>query len=130
MSKSAKPIVSKHEPGHGSLLSYSLGFASSIVLTLLAFELVKLYLDERLHLSRNGLIAGVIGLAFVQFLIQAVCFLHLGRETRPRWKLLVFIFMISVVFILVAGSLWIMNNLNYHMTGHQMEKYLQSQDGL
>lgn len=113
-----------------STLSYSIGFASSIILTLLAFGAVRLYLDHDLNVSKNVLISIIIGLAFIQFFIQAFCFLHLGRETRPRWKLAVFVFMIGVVFILVAGSLWIMNNLNYHMSGHQMEEYLKSQDGL
>jgi cytochrome o ubiquinol oxidase subunit IV len=114
----------------GSTLSYSIGFASSIVLTLLAYGAVQLYLDHDLSVAKDVLIGSIIGLAFMQFLIQAFCFLHLGRETRPRWKLVVFFFMIGVVFILVAGSLWIMNNLNYHMSGHQMEEYLKSQDGL
>ncbi len=113
------------------MLSCGIGFASSIVLTLLAFGLVKLYLDHNLDVSRNALIAGIIGLAFVQFFIQAFCFLHLGRETKPRWRLLVFGFMVGVVAILVIGSLWIMANLNYHMMdGHQVEHYLEEQGDL
>ena len=66
-----------------------------------------------------------------QFFTQLLFFLHLGRETKPRWKLLVFLFMTMIVAILVFGSLWIMYNLNYHMTLQQMYQYLNNQgDGL
>jgi cytochrome o ubiquinol oxidase subunit IV len=59
-----------------------------------------------------------------------VFFLHLGRETRPRWKLAVFLFMLGVILILVFGSLWIMTNLNYRMMPKQMVQYMNSQAGL
>jgi cytochrome o ubiquinol oxidase operon protein cyoD len=119
-------IVSKHEPAHGSLLSYSVGFGLSIVLTLVAFGLV----EAHHRLSTTTIMTIIVGLALVQFMVQLFFFLHLGRETRPRWKLAVFYFMIGVVLILVLGSLWIMANLNYRMTPDQMNNYLKSQDGL
>ena len=56
-------------------------------------------------------------------------FLHLGKETKPRWKLYVFGFMVSVVLIIVFGSIWIMNNLNYRMTPAQINQYMNSQGG-
>jgi cytochrome o ubiquinol oxidase operon protein cyoD len=58
-------------------------------------------------------------LAFVQVIIQLIFFLHLGEEESPRWNLISFLFMVGVVFIIVAGSLWIMFNLDYRM-GHDM----------
>ena len=39
-------------------------------------------------------------------------------------------FMLGIVLIIVGGSVWIMNNLNYRMTPQQMEQYLKSQDSL
>lgn len=131
MSQQTTPVISKHEPKHGSLLTYVVGFVTSVILTLIAFLLVEMHLHANNHVaSNNPLIAAIIGLALVQFLVQAFCFLHLGRETKPRWKLFVFYFMIVVVAILVFGSLWIMSNLNYRMTPEQMNHYLRSQDGL
>jgi hypothetical protein len=34
-----------------------------------------------------------------------------------------------VVCILVFGSLWIMNNLNYRMTPQQIQSYMDNQTG-
>jgi cytochrome o ubiquinol oxidase operon protein cyoD len=130
MSERDTAIVSRHELSSGSLRTYTIGFLLSIVLTLVAFGAVELHIHGHLSLSRDTIIAGIIGLALIQFLAQLFFFLHLGRETRPRWKLAVFGFMIMVICILVIGSLWIMSNLNYRMTPQQVTQYLKSQDGL
>lgn len=126
MSDSKSSVIAKHEPANASLRAYITGFVGSLILTLTAFLLV----ENKHDLSRDTLIAIIIGLALTQFMVQLFCFLHLGRETRPRWKLVTFYFMIGVVLILVIGSLWIMANLNYRMTPDQMNNYLKSQDGL
>jgi cytochrome o ubiquinol oxidase operon protein cyoD len=75
------------------------------------------------------LLAVVVGLAVAQLLVQLVFFLHLGREPKPRQNLVVFLFMLLVIGILVIGSLWIMHNLNYHMTmtPKQMDQKLLDQ---
>ena len=75
------------------------------------------------------MITAIIFLAVVQLVVQLVFFLHLGRERQPRWNLLAFAFMAIVLLILVLGSLWIMNNLNYHMTQTDMLHYLNNQGG-
>jgi cytochrome o ubiquinol oxidase operon protein cyoD len=108
----------------GTLKTYVTGFGCSIVLTLAAYLLVIHQL-----FSRQILIALVIGLALVQFIVQLLFFLHLGTETKPRWKLFVFLFMVMVVAILVFGSLWIMSNLNYRMTPDQINAYMNNQGG-
>lgn len=89
--------------------TYLIGFGLSLVCTLGAYILVANHL-----LSKTGLLVAITSLALLQFIVQLICFLHLGRESKPRWNLLAFIFMIGVVVILVAGSLWIMINLSYH----------------
>jgi hypothetical protein len=39
--------------------------------------------------------------------------------------------MAGVVFIVVAGSIWIMTHLNYHMLhGQQLDNYLRENEGL
>lgn len=98
-------------PLSAKVASYIIGFVLSVILTLLAYSLVV-----------NGVLGGwnliyaLVGLAVVQLLVQLLFFLHLGRESEPRWNLLVFDFTLVVVIILVVGSLWIMNNLHYNMT--------------
>ncbi len=124
MSKTST-TVSIHDSEHGTLRSYIVGFVSSVVLTLIAYLLV---ISHR-YTDRSTIVAAIIGLALVQFIVQIVFFLHLGKETKPRWKLFVFLFMVMVVLILVFGSLWIMNNLNYRMTPQQMDQYMNDQGG-
>jgi cytochrome o ubiquinol oxidase operon protein cyoD len=126
MSTRPDVIVSQHEAGQGTLRSYTMGFAASIYLTFTAYILVTHHLVH----ERWDAVAAVLGLAFLQFVIQLLFFLHLGRETRPRWKLMVFCFMIMVMLVIVLGSLWIMTNLNTRMTPTQMTEYMQNQTGL
>lgn len=121
-----QPIVSNHNPAEGNLLAYVLGFGMSVVLTVVAYLLVT-----HQAAARTPLIAIIISLALVQFMVQLVFFLHLGTEARPRWKFMVFSFMLLVVLILVLGSLWIMNNLNYHMMPqHDLEHYMHTEEGI
>ncbi len=97
------------ETGHGSFQSYTVGFISSLILTGIAYLMVANHLA-----SGWAVIFAIILLAIVQLLVQLLFFLHLGHESKPRWNLAVFLFMLIVLVILVFGSLWIMNNLNYH----------------
>ncbi len=99
------------EVAHGSVAGYCLGFGLSLALTLAAY-----YLTTRQLAHGWALIFDLAGLAVIQLFVQLVCFLHLGRESRPRWNLTVLLFAAMVVGILVFGSLWIMNNLSY---GHE-----------
>jgi cytochrome o ubiquinol oxidase operon protein cyoD len=108
-----------------TLRSYVTGFALSIYFTLTAYLLAV-----RHALFNRTLVLVLAGLALVQFVVQLLFFLHLGTETKPRWKLMVFLFMIMVVMVLVFGSLWIMSNLNYRMTPDQINSYMNSQSAL
>lgn len=105
-----KAIIVHHEAEHGSTKSYAVGFASSVLLTLLAFALVSHHL-----LSGWSLILCLGALALVQLAVQLLFFLHLGNESRPRWNLMVLLFAAMVVVAIVFGSMWIMYNLNYNM---------------
>lgn len=121
------------QPGNQiKYMPYVLGFVISIFLT------VEAYL-----LTTNRVIAGkilvivLLSLAVVQFFVQMYFFLHLGNESKPRWRTLSFAMMLCVVLILVLGSLWIMYNLDYnhnHLDGQSKQQYinqyLDSQDGL
>ena len=117
-------IASKYHSDSGSFRLYVSGYVLSIICTLTAYLLVTHH-----AFFHFWLLVSVVSLALIQFIVQLYFFLHLGKETRPRWKLAVLFFMIMIVLILVIGSLWIMNNLNYRMTPQQMNSYMQSQDG-
>jgi len=120
-SRPAKPA----DTDHATLRSYISGYVLSIGLTLAAYLVVTHHTA-----SYRWLVAGISGLAIVQFVVQMTFFLHLRAETKPRWKLFVLLFMTLVVLILVFGTLWIMNNLNYRMTPQQINNYMQNQDNL
>ena len=104
----SKAVVSRHDAAHGSVRSYTAGFILSLALTLGAYILASHQLA-----SGWGLIYALAALAVTQLFVQLVFFLHLGRESKPRWNLVVFAFALMVVVILVFGSLWIMKNLSY-----------------
>ena len=124
MSKT-KSIVSQHNSEHGSFRSYLTGFSLSIILTITAYLLVV-----HRKFTIGIIIAAIVALALMQFFIQLFFFLHLGKETKPRWKLFVLIFMIIIVLILVFGSIWIMNNLNTRISPEQLNSYVNNQSGL
>lgn len=106
------------------MASYVVGFILSLATTLTAYFMVTKH-----WLSGNGLVLALLSLAVGQFVVQLLFFLHIGRETRPRWKMLMLVLALVFVLIVVLGSIWIMYNLNYRMSPMEMEKYMQRQDG-
>lgn len=125
MSTKHQPVAIKHFEEKLKLKTYVIGFSLSVILTLTAYLLVTNH-----GTSQHVLVALLVVLALIQFFVQIYYFLHLGTETRPRWKLAVFMFMTGVVLILVFGSLWIMDNLNARMTIPEQIQYMNNQDGL
>lgn len=119
-------FIKKESPAR--YISYTVGFVLSVGLTLGAYLLVV-----RHALPVQGLIYTIVGLAIVQLAVQLIFFLHLGNEKGPRWKLVSFLLAFIIVFFIVAGSIWIMYNLNYNMikmTPAQEAKYMQDNEGL
>jgi len=118
---------------------YIIGFAVSLILTLLAAGVIVLH-EASYHqsFSHESMRAAVILLALVQFIVQLIYFLHLGPESWSlaknappdnRWKLAVFVSTIFIVLIVVIGSLWIMNHLSYNMMPG-MEGYILHDEGM
>ncbi len=109
----------------GRHFTYIVGYVASMMLTLAAYGAVT-----GQWLMGRWLIGGLVVLALVQLVVQLKLFLHLGDEAKPRWQLMAFWFMLLVLIILVAGSLWIMYSLNYRMTPEQMNQYLIKDEGI
>lgn len=57
----------------------------------------------------------LLALAIAQAAVQLIFFMHLGVEEKPRWNLITFWLLVIMVFIIVAGSIWIMYHLNYNV---------------
>ena len=97
--------------GEGSFRSYAAGFIFSIILTLMAFALVML--GE--GLPSWFLLSGIFAAAILQILVHLHYFLHLGAASAARWNVLALVFTALIMFLFVAGTLWIMSDLNYRM---------------
>ncbi|MFN3507750.1 MAG: cytochrome o ubiquinol oxidase subunit IV [Allorhizobium sp.] len=107
-----------HEPGHdntghdhGSYRSYLTGFVLAAILTIIPFAIVMSGGFE----SRVLTAATVIGFAVVQILVHMVYFLHMNTRSDEGWTMLSMMFTIIVVVIMIAGSIWVMYNLNTNM---------------
>jgi cytochrome o ubiquinol oxidase operon protein cyoD len=102
----------------------------SLALTIEAYLLVVNH-----SFSASILIGVILALAITQLLVQLFYFLHLDQAVRAPWNILIFLFMGLVVSIVVFGSLWIMQNLNYNMstrgqTPAQIDQYIQHDEGI
>lgn len=126
MAKEPAALISEHETHEGSMQSYATGFLLSLVFTIIPFVMVV-----KKVASGNALVAMLLGFAALQFVVQAVFFLHLGSETKPRWKLVALLFAVFIVALVVIGSLWIMYNLNYYMMpGHEVDQRIMEEEGI
>lgn len=115
-----QPVTHSH-----TYLPYIIGFVVSLLLTIQAYVLVVNEL-----LEGGALLFGIGILAMVQVFVQLIFFLHMSEEHRPRWRSMTLWFMLLVAFIIVAGSIWIMNNLNYqHGSPNDIEQHLLEKEG-
>ena len=96
-----------------TLSSRLIGFVASLILTGAAFLIVIKPSFFRLDVKMA--INVILLLALLQFVVQSIFFLNLLSEKGPRWNLVVFASTLSVLIIIIAGSIWIMNHLNYNM---------------
>jgi len=85
------------------------GFVISLVLVLILYPLTKGH-----EFSNLSMITLLLILAAVQAIAQLICFMHLGFEKGPKYGLMLFLFMVLVIVIVVAGSIWIMANIQYN----------------
>lgn len=95
--------------------SYISGFVFSLLLTLSAYILVT----ERLIANSGSLTVAVLCLAVLQLIIQLKFFLHLNFKEEGRWNVAFLVSAVSIVLLVVIGSLWIMSHLNYNMMPSQ-----------
>lgn len=107
-------IAQMRQVYHGNMRNYLIGFIGSLLLTLTSFGLAASQLFER-----DYLIVVIAGLAFGQFILQMLFFLNIGSEGKPHWETIVFFFMLLILFIVVAGTLWIMSDLHGRTMNHQ-----------
>ena len=102
-----------HAPAfpHGSMRDYVTGFVLSVILTVIPFAIVMAGGFE----SRFLTAAVVVGMAVVQILVHMVYFLHMNTRSDEGWTMMALIFTVVILVIVLAGSLWVMFNMNTNM---------------
>jgi len=103
------PGVEEHEPT-ASYLSYTAGLGLAIVATIASFIVAQTNL-----LWPPGIPVGLIVLALAQIGVHLVFFLHLGSGSESTNNILALAFGVLIVFLVIAGSIWIIANLNTNM---------------
>lgn len=96
---------------HSSFSGYMTGFVLSVVLTAIPFWLVM----AKVITERNTAVLVLGAFAVVQILVHMVCFLHMNGKVEGGWTLLSTIFTVVFVAIAIAGTLWVMYQMNDHM---------------
>jgi cytochrome o ubiquinol oxidase operon protein cyoD len=109
-------VKTANKAGKKTLAAYVTGLILSLILTFIAFWCAhKHQVAPGLFISGGSLVVILMSLAVVQLFVQAAFFLRLNSTKEGQWDLMPFLFVIFVVVIFVAGSLWIMWSLNYNM---------------
>jgi cytochrome o ubiquinol oxidase subunit IV len=103
-------MIDPHHGWNASLKPQFIGFVVSFVLLISCYRIVSHH-----HLTGGLLYATIICSALAQAVVQLVFFMHLGLESKPRWNSITFLFTLLVILLIIGGSLWIMNNINYNL---------------
>ena len=90
---------------------YLLGIFLCTILTIIPYLTVKYagysYIKTVSHIYIT---------AIAQFFVQLICFIRLNYNTeQAKINVMSFVFSMVVTVVVIAGSLWIMWNLNYNM---------------
>ena len=103
------PGVEEHERT-ASVLSYTVGLGLAILATIASFVVAQTNL-----LWPPGVSVGLIVLALAQTGVHLVFFLHLGSGPDDTNNILALAFGVLIVFLVIAGSIWIIAHLNANM---------------
>jgi cytochrome o ubiquinol oxidase operon protein cyoD len=91
-------------------LVYTIGLVLAVILTATSFWVANTSL-----LWPPGIPLGLAVLAIAQMGVHLVFFLHITTGPDNTNNVLALAFGVLIVFLVIAGSLWIMSNLNDHM---------------
>jgi cytochrome o ubiquinol oxidase operon protein cyoD len=100
----------EHEESTANFLSYTTGLGLAVLLTIASFVVAQTNL-----LWPPGIPVGLVVLAFAQIGVHLVFFLHIGTGPDQTNNVLALAFGVLIVFLVIAGSIWIIANLNANM---------------
>lgn len=99
-----------HEADHGSVKSYLVGFALSVILTAIPFWAVMTG-----QFAKTATIALVVAMAIVQVVVHLKYFLHLNFSVAGRANTFAFLFTALIIVMVVGLSVWIIYSANAMM---------------
>jgi cytochrome o ubiquinol oxidase subunit IV len=97
----------------GGIVGYTVGLALAALLTVASFALPALNL-----VWVPSLPVALAVLAVAQMGVHLVFFIHLTTGPDNTNNVIALAFGVLIVFLVIAGSLWIMHQMNMNMTGH------------
>jgi cytochrome o ubiquinol oxidase operon protein cyoD len=100
----------EHQETTANYLSYTVGLGLAVLLTIGSFVVAQTNL-----LWPPGIPVGLVVLAFAQIGVHLVFFLHLGTGPDHTNNIVALAFGLLIVFLVIAGSCWIIANLNANM---------------
>ncbi len=100
----------EHEESQASYISYTVGLGLAVAATIASFVVAQTGL-----LWSPGVPVGLAVLAIAQIGVHLVFFLHMGSGPDNTHNIIALAFGIMVVFLIIAGSCWIMINLSANM---------------
>ncbi|EHJ93311.1 Cytochrome o ubiquinol oxidase protein CyoD [Vreelandella boliviensis LC1] len=86
------------------------GLVLSLILTIIPFAVVMSG-----ALSTLATVVVIAVTAVLQILVQLVMFMHMNTKADEGWNLMSFVFTLTVLVLVVGGSLWIMQHLHLNM---------------
>jgi cytochrome o ubiquinol oxidase operon protein cyoD len=104
-----QPSIAEEDNPSGVLV-YTIGLVLAVILTAASFWVANTSL-----LWGPGVHLGLAVLAIAQMGVHLVFFLHIGTGPDSTNNVLAVAFGVLIVFLVVAGSLWIMADLNGSM---------------
>jgi cytochrome o ubiquinol oxidase subunit IV len=122
MTEGHEHIYDDHTPGiqeRGpavSYLSYTAGLGLAMLATITSFLVSQTDL-----LWGPGVPVGLVVLAIAQIGVHLVFFLHLGSGPDSTNNILALAFGVLIVFLVIAGSVWIIGNLSSNMMPTSMQ---------
>jgi cytochrome o ubiquinol oxidase subunit IV len=102
------------------VLVYTTGFMLAVLLTATSFWVANTPL-----LWGPGVALGLVVLAIAQMGVHLVFFLHITTGPDSTNNVLALAFGILIVFLVVAGSVWIMTDLNMMMPADVMNSHVR-----
>ena len=103
-------VLTTERPTSGRLV-YTTGLLLAVLLTVTSF-----WVANTSSIWGPGIHIGLAVLAIAQMGVHLVFFLHIGSGPEHTNNILALAFGLLIVFLVIAGSLWIMADLNTNLT--------------